>query len=155
MNISFRQATTDDLDWLEVFYERLMRPHVELTHQWDKNKFRECFEPRLTSIIQADGEDISMLKIVPKEDYLYLGDIQIKEAFQRRGIGTFLLKDILSSAKKNKQTVRLRVLKENPAKKLYHRLGFRVISELANCYILEWKAESASGGLVVVTPQAE
>lgn len=55
-----------------------------------------------------------MLKIEKRKDHLYLGDIQLKEAFQRRGIGTSLIRDVMEKAKADGLPLRLRVLKENP-----------------------------------------
>ena len=145
MNISLRQARAEDLTWLNGFYESLMRPYVELTHVWDDKKFRESFNPEITSIVQVDGEDIGMLKTEKRVDCIYLGDIQIKEAFQGRGIGTSLIKDVIENAKEIGVPVRLRVLKGNPVKKLYHSLGFVEIADLENCHELEWNIEQASG----------
>ena len=38
MNITLRQAKPEDVDWLDEFYEGLMRPYVELTHDWDEKR---------------------------------------------------------------------------------------------------------------------
>ena len=43
MNITLRQSKPEDLDWLDEFYESLMRPYVELTHAWDEKKFRKNY----------------------------------------------------------------------------------------------------------------
>ncbi|WP_310481007.1 hypothetical protein [Chamaesiphon sp. VAR_48_metabat_403] len=56
MKISQRDALAADLEWLEPFYESIMRPYyVELNCEWDDTKFREYFDPDKTKIIQADG----------------------------------------------------------------------------------------------------
>ncbi len=137
MNISQRDATLDDIDRLDLFYESMMRPYVELTHQWDNTKFREHFDPKIIKVIQADGVDIGMLKVEERDDCIYLGDIQIDRAYQNRGIGTRLIETVIRSASITNKPVRLRVLKGNPAKNLYLRLGFQEIQTLDNAYILE------------------
>ena len=81
MNISLRQSKPEDLEWLDEFYERMMRPYVELTHDWDEKRFRKNYNTKTISVIQLDGEDIGMLKIEKRKDHLYLGDIQLMEAF--------------------------------------------------------------------------
>lgn len=141
MNITLRQATNEDINWLDGFYEKLMRPYVELTHDWNKKKFKESFNPKTTKIIQCDTQDIGMLKTEKKEDCWYIGDIQILETYQGNGFGTSLIQDVIERAKKDELPVRLRVLKGNPAKNLYHRLGFIEICELDNSYELEFKVE--------------
>jgi GNAT superfamily N-acetyltransferase len=137
MNISQRAATLDDLEWLDVFYESMMRPYVELTHEWDSSKFREYFDTETIEVIQADGIDIGMLKVEERDDCIYLGDLQIDRAYQNKGIGTKLIETVIRSASIANKPVRLRVLKGNPAKNLYLRLGFQAIQTLDNAYILE------------------
>jgi GNAT superfamily N-acetyltransferase len=141
VNITLRDAIASDLEWLDSFHESLMRPYVELTHVWDKSKFRQSFNPTITSIIQYDRTDIGMLKVEASEDCIDLGDIQISREFQGRGIGTHLVKQVLERANQKRIPVRLRVLKGNPVKELYVRLGFQEVRELNNCYELEKKAE--------------
>ena len=142
MNITLRQAKPEDVYWLDEFYEGLMRPYVELTHVWDEKRFREIYNTETISVIQLDGEDIGMLKTEKRKDHLYLGDIQLKEAFQRRGIGTSLIRDVIEKAKADGLPLRLRVLKENPVMELYHRLGFVKTKEFKRCHELEWSAQT-------------
>jgi GNAT superfamily N-acetyltransferase len=138
MKISQIAARLEDLEWLEPFYESIMRPYyVELNWEWDNTKFRESFDPNITKIIQADGIDIGMLKVEEREDCIYLGDIQIDRVYRSKGIGTQLIKTAIESARIVNQPIRLRVLKGNPAKDLDLRLGFREIQALENCYMME------------------
>ena len=100
------------------------------------------YNTKTISVIQLDGEDIGMLKIEKRKDHLYLGDIQLKEAFQKRGIGTSLIRDVREKAKADGLPLRLRVLKENPVMELYHRLGFVKTKEFKHCHELEWSAKT-------------
>ena len=142
MNITLRQAKPEDLEWLDEFYERMMRPYVELTHAWDEERFRKNYNTKTISVIQLDGEDIGMLKTEKRKDHICLGDIQLKEAFQRRGIGTSLIRDVIEKAKADRLPLRLRVLKENPVVELYNRLGFVKTKEFKHCHELEWRAQT-------------
>jgi GNAT superfamily N-acetyltransferase len=137
MKISKRAATWDDLEWLEPFYESIMRPYVELTHSWDTIKFRQYFDPKSTKIIQADGIDIGMLQVQNRPECIYLGDIQIQSEYRNKGIGTSLIESIIRSASIENKPVQLRVLRGNPARKLYLRLGFKEVEKLDNCDVLE------------------
>ena len=73
MNISLRQSKPEDLDWLDEFYERMMRPYVELTHDWDEKRFRKNYNKETISVIQLDGEDIGMLKTEKEKTTYTLG----------------------------------------------------------------------------------
>ncbi len=141
MEISLRAARESDIDWLEPFYENLMRPYVELTHPWDAMRFRESFDPSLASIIVADGRDIGLLKKELRSGDLYLGDIQIHSDYQGAGIGTNLVRQVIAEGESLGLPVRLRVHKGNPAHQWYLRLGFTVETELNNCYQLIKLAE--------------
>ena len=142
MNITLRQAKPEDVDWLDEFYEGLMRPYVKLTHDWDEKRFRKNYNTETISVIQLDGEDIGMLKTEKRKDHICLGDIQLKKAFQRRGIGTSLIRDVIEKAKADGLPLRLRVLKENPVVELYNRLGFVKTKEFKHCHELEWSAQT-------------
>jgi ribosomal protein S18 acetylase RimI-like enzyme len=134
MQISQRAATSEDIEWLEPFYESIMRLYyVELNWEWDNTKFRQSFDPSITKIIQADGIDMGMLKVEDREDCIYVCDIQLDRAYRRKGICTQLIKTAIESAILASKPIRLRVLKGNPAKDLYLRLGFREIQALDNC----------------------
>jgi GNAT superfamily N-acetyltransferase len=96
MKTSQRAATWDDVEWLEAFYESVMRPYyVELNLFWDSTKFREYFDPKLTQIIQADGIDIGLIKTEERVDCIYLGDIQIQSEYRNKGIGTSLIESVI------------------------------------------------------------
>jgi ribosomal protein S18 acetylase RimI-like enzyme len=143
MEISQRAASLNDIEWLESFYESIMRPYVELTHEWDSTKFREYFNPKIITVIQVNGIDIGMLKVEEREDCFYLGDIQIDRGYQKQGIGTKLIEQVIRSANIANKPVRLRVLKGNPAKDLYFRLGFKEIEIFDICYIMERKVRTS------------
>lgn len=125
-----RKATQSDLEWLEPFYESLMRSYVELTHDWKPHVFRDTFDPSVTSIIQLDGEDIGMFKVHRQLECIYLADIQIHPQHQNQGIGAHLIQGLIDEASAIEIPVKLRVLKGNPARGLYEKLGFKVDQEL-------------------------
>jgi ribosomal protein S18 acetylase RimI-like enzyme len=53
----------------------------------------------------------------------------VDRPFQRRGIGTEVMNRLIGEAARVNQTMRLNVVKINPAVRLYERLGFQVIRE--------------------------
>ncbi|MBW1939604.1 MAG: GNAT family N-acetyltransferase [Deltaproteobacteria bacterium] len=143
MKATLRPAVPQDIEWLDKFYESQMRPYVELTHDWDPQKFGECFEVDHTSIIQIGGKDIGMLKVENRKEYIFLCDIQIKDEFKNQGIGSTLIKEVLVKADDLGLPVRLKVLKGNPVMKLYKRFHFRVTIEHQNFYEMERAANKA------------
>jgi ribosomal protein S18 acetylase RimI-like enzyme len=64
-----------------------------------------------------------------QEDELFVAQMFLDRPFQRRGIGTEVMKRLIGEAARVDQTMRLHVVKINPALRLYERLGFQVIGE--------------------------
>ena len=138
MKYNLRPATAEDIDWLDPFYEKIMRPYVELTHEWNPTVFREKFKPSNSQIIQVDEEDAGLLKHEILEGHIFLWDIQLAEQHQGSGIGTDILLNLQAEAVKLGLPIRLRVLKGNPALQFYQRHGFGILEELDNCFEMEW-----------------
>jgi ribosomal protein S18 acetylase RimI-like enzyme len=62
------------------------------------------------------------------DTHIFLEYIAILPEFQNRGIGTELIREVLEEAAAKGFPVELKVLKINPAIRLYERLGFEVES---------------------------
>ena len=116
-----------------------MRPYVEKTHDWDETLFDKYFEPEKVSIIQVNGIDIGMFKVEYFEDYIYLADIQISEGYQGKGIGSTIIQTLIKKSQKTNLPIRLKVLKVNPARHLYEKLGFQLSEEQNYSVVLEYK----------------
>ena len=142
MKYLLRQATKEDIEWLDPFYEKTMRPYVELTHEWNPTVFREKYNPSNCQIIQIDGMDMGLFKKELKDGSLFLWDIQIEEKYRNCGIGSDLISLLKSEAKLLNLPIRLRVLKGNPADHFYRVHGFKVIDELDYCFEMEWNTKS-------------
>lgn len=132
--VNTRPATSEDVEWLEPFYESQMRPYVELTHSWDATIFRKCFDHKESSIVQYDGEDIGLFVVKERDDGLYLADVVLKKTYQNMGVGSYLIQQMLTTESRQGRDIRLRVLKGNPAINLYRKFGFKIDQELDNAY---------------------
>ncbi|AHF76214.1 Putatative acetyltransferase protein [Sodalis praecaptivus] len=75
-------------------------------------------------IILMEGKLAGLFKYYLTDDAWFIGQIQVAPEFQRRGIGQQLLAGVLQQAQREGLAVELKVLKSNPAKNLYLRLGF-------------------------------
>ncbi|MCC9648213.1 GNAT family N-acetyltransferase [Rubrivivax sp. JA1029] len=60
--------------------------------------------------------------------------MQLLPAYRRAGIGSRLIAEVLAEARDQGARVSLSVLKSNPARSLYERLGFTVTAECENGY---------------------
>jgi ribosomal protein S18 acetylase RimI-like enzyme len=135
---SFRQATQNDYNFLCELVKTTMREYVEPIWGWDEDwqstYFRERFDPAAVQIIVLNGQDIGAVSVDTRPEELFLSQIYILPAYQRRGIGTHLIQSILDEASAQGLPVTLQVLRGNPARGLYERLGFIEIEETGTHY---------------------
>ena len=75
-----------------------------------------------------------MIKVVRNSDCWKLVQFQLLPQYQGRGIGTKLLEELIADAQANRVAITLSVLKVNPARSLYQRLGFRVTADNERSY---------------------
>ena len=130
MKPELRPITGNDLEFLWRLHNAALREYVEKTwgwnEEWQRSKFVEEFDPKAGMIIVVDGTDAGFWWVSDWGTEIHLASIRLLPEFQRRGIGTALIRDLLEHAEK---PVTLQVLKVNPARSLYERLGFEVFDE--------------------------
>ena len=129
MQYILRQASIQDLEILDRIYAANMKSYVEKVYPWNPRLFRDCFIPEEYQIVEIKQKVVGFIKIVTSITDTYLGEIQIAKEYQNRGISTSLLDLIINRAKANNHRLWLKVIKGNPAEKLYQRLGFMVFEE--------------------------
>ncbi|HEX8734490.1 MAG TPA: GNAT family N-acetyltransferase [Pyrinomonadaceae bacterium] len=142
MQITFRQIKIKDFEFLWQLHNAALKKYITETWGWDEDwqrrNFRENFNPNAGEIICADGKDAGFLWISEKESEIALVSIRLLPEFQNRGIGTKLIKRLLDKARAANKPVRLQVLKANPAKNLYEKLGFRVADETETHFLMRF-----------------
>ena len=138
--ISFRLARENDIDFLYSLHVATMKEYVNKTWGWDEtfqeDIFRKKFIFSQIQIITLAGNDIGMIFLEERNKDMFLRVIEILPRHQRQGFGTTIIQKIIDDAARQRKEVRLRVLKVNPAKQLYDRLGFAVIEETSTHYIM-------------------
>lgn len=145
---TFRPVTDADYEWLLRLGERTMRAYAEQTYgPWDealvRRLFAERWRPAHSRIVVVDGQDVGRLELLPTERGVEVGSIAVVPEYQGRGLGTALLAEVLRDARRDRRVVTLRVLKVNPARRLYERLGFVVTGETATHFLMT--ADPAAG----------
>ena len=129
MQHTVRKATPTDIDLLDSIHTENMKGYVEKNYPWNPQLFRDRFIPDEYQVIEIDNTVVGFLKIVASESEIYLGEIQISKDFQNQGIGTSLIQSLIQEAQTSNKKLWLKVLKGNPAQKLYQRLGFTNLQE--------------------------
>ena len=140
MNLQYRKATEEDIDFLFDLRTKTMTEHYISSHlPTDKESTlqRILYHFEKANIITLNNEPIGLLKINKAENHIEILQIQIDPKFQGKGIGKSILKDIIDEASVTQKPVRLSVLKTNKAQTLYVVLGFKIIAEDQHSYMME------------------
>jgi ribosomal protein S18 acetylase RimI-like enzyme len=139
--VELRAATQEDAGFLYNLLKTTMQQYVAQTWGWDERwqqeHFRESFEPSKERVVVLGGQDIGVISVEQKEDEVFLSKIYILPEYQGQGIGTHLIRSILDQAFESGLPVALRVLRVNPAKRLYERLGFVDVGETETHYLMK------------------
>jgi ribosomal protein S18 acetylase RimI-like enzyme len=136
-SISRRAATQADMPFLLQLRRETMSPHQlasGVTASEDEHRSRVLVQFDIAQVLMLDNQPIGLLKLIQDGSNWELLQIQLSPAVQRRGIGTQLLLQIVCDAQHANATMRLSVLKANPARRLYERLGFRIVAEKPHTY---------------------
>jgi len=76
-------------------------------------------------LITISGEDVGWLQTKMTDSALFLGQLYLSGDMQRHGIGTQVLRMLMEEARRAEKPLTLEVVKINPARRLYERLGFQ------------------------------
>ena len=144
-DVTSRPATALDVPFLtRVFLDSMKDVITAARGGWDQARETAQFEGQLAidsaKVIQYCGRDVGFIMTVESAKEIQIHTLCILPAFQGRGIGSFITECVLADRAKTKRQVVLSVLKANQeAKRLYERLGFRVVAEIGHHYHMRHK----------------
>jgi len=153
-NTSLQPVTPADKDFLCTVYASTREEEMELSG-WDKQQisdflgqqfhyqhtyYQQEFPEATYSLILVNNERAGRLYLDRREKEHRIIDIALLPRFQRKGIGSKLLKEILEEANQAGKSVGIHVEQNNPALHLYNRLGFVKTGEQGLYFLMEWNA---------------
>jgi ribosomal protein S18 acetylase RimI-like enzyme len=140
MKIYLRPGTAEDREFFWRLHCETLREYVDKTWGWDEawqcGKFDEDFDPSSLLVIEKDGAPIGQISVGRTGDEIFLAAIAIAPEQQNQGIASQLIRDLLSESDQSHLPVTLQVLKVNPARRLYERLGFVHTGETPTHYLM-------------------
>lgn len=130
--MSLRPAREDDEPFLLALRVQTMDGHfrasgVDVTREQHLERVRARFE--CAQIIEHEGRAAGLFKVARDGLDWQLIQIQLAPELQRRGVGERLIESLIAEARGAGATLSLFVLHANPARRLYERLGFRVVQQ--------------------------
>jgi len=158
MNVQLRHAVAKDEDFLLQLY--LETQPIE-TASWDmsatarENLLRMQFRGReqTYSAQYPDAENLILCLceegdietrvgrhlVMRQEDAILGVDLAVLPAYQRQGLGRIVLQGVQRQCADEGLKFKLQVLHTNPARRLYDRLGFKMVSQDLLYAYMEWE----------------
>lgn len=141
-NISYRPETDEDLPFVAALYastrtqelaatgwpEALQAAFLDQQHRAQHAHYRAAHPDGEWLLVERDGAPIGRLYLAGQDAMLLIVDISLLPAVRGAGLGTAILSDLLGA---EARPVQLHVERMNPARRLYERLGFKLVEEQA------------------------
>jgi GNAT superfamily N-acetyltransferase len=139
--VSCRTACDEDISFAFAVKKAALRAYIEPIWGWDETVqiefHRKDWEARRPDIIRLIDRDIGTIEIWRRDEDIHLGEFYLFPEFQKHGIGSELMKRLVSESDSRMVPIRLEVIKINPVKSLYLRFGFRVSGETKTHFQME------------------
>ena len=152
--VSLRKYRDDDLPFMQALYATTRESELAMTHfsALEKQQFvtqqfiaqnqhyRQHYCTDAFNIIELEGLPIGRLFVDYWDNEIRVVDIALLPAHQNTGLGSYLFEQLFKQARASGRTVSIHVEHNNPAKKLYERLGFELKTQTSEIYLLmEWQ----------------
>ena len=156
--ISLRQVGAGDQTFLFALYASTRAEELAMA-RWDEqqqqafltmqfNAQSRCYASEYPGadlhIILIEDKPAGRLYVHHRENEIRIMDIALLPQYRRRGIGTYLLRQILAEGAHARKSVTIHVEIFNPVMQLYERLGFRRVSDTGVYYFMEWSPRENS-----------
>jgi ribosomal protein S18 acetylase RimI-like enzyme len=122
---STREEELAAVPWTAEEKETFLR--MQFTAQ-DRH-YRAHYQGAALDVILVNGEPAGRLYVHRTSHELRVMDIAVLPAFRRRGLGERIFRDLFAEADRDGKRVTIHVEVQNAARRLYDRLGFRVVDE--------------------------
>lgn len=106
--------------WPAAQQDAFLRMQFTAQQRWYESAYGQSEH----QIVEQDGQPIGRLMVLREKSSVLLVDISLLAEHRGRGIGGRLVLELIQQCKRDGATLRLQVLKTNPALRLYERLGF-------------------------------
>ena len=145
MHITRYPASATDREFARSVHHRAYREvAVRRYGPWDEKAqdefFAEDWSEAAFEIILCDGVPCGYLCVEDREGDIHVRELVIDPEFQGKGIGTYILREVMGRARVRQVPVRLGTFHENRAAELYRRLGFREYGRTGTHILMEWRS---------------
>ena len=141
MNYKLVKSSNDDIDKLIDYKKKTIFEYANDLPNDEINKINNYVNNNVPKLLDnylnivVDDKIVGCLLLTDKDDGILLDEIYLEEDYRNKGIGTDIIKNVIS----NNDKIYLWVYKENfKAVSLYKKLGFNVINETESRYYMKY-----------------
>ena len=138
MPLTYHPYTPKDFVFCDTLIQQNMGAYFEASGQaWDSDYYRKKIEDGMAYIVWGGERKVGFFHLSIKDDAGYVNTIQLDPSFQGQGFGRQMLLHIDGLIKEMGYAfIRLKVFKDSPARRLYERLGYKVIAEEKDKFLM-------------------
>jgi RimJ/RimL family protein N-acetyltransferase len=135
---STREQELSVVPWSEAGKAGFLLSQFQAQH----SHYTRVYTAASFDLLLLDEEPIGRLYVDRRESDIHVIDIALVPAWCGQGIGSHLLQQLMEEAAAGDRTVSLNVEFNNPAQRLYARLGFELVSDQGIYHELVWRSPS-------------
>jgi GNAT superfamily N-acetyltransferase len=145
LKLTRRAASSDDLELLFEINRAALEDHVRRNFGvWDDEQQRRSFgertDPSTHQLFYSGSQPAGFWSVARDDGQICLERLCLFPSFQNRGLGTLLVRELIAEARASDRALRLQVFLTNRARRLYERLGFRIVRATDSHYHMEYAA---------------
>lgn len=138
---STREEELAAAPWTDEYKAEFLRGQFEAQHQHYMNYFADAS----FALILEGAEPIGRLYLEERDEEFRIIDIALLPERRQQGLGRALLEEVLEKGAAAGKKVRIHVETNNPAMRLYLRLGFSRVEDQGPYYLMEWSPGESAG----------
>jgi len=128
------------VDWAAEQKEQFLCMQFNAQHSF----YHEHFTEAEFDIIQQAGLDIGRLYVDRRPAEIRIIDIALMPDYRGKGVGGEIMQSLLDEAADCSKSVTIHVEHNNPALRLYKRLGFRQVEDQGVYLLMEWSKDGTT-----------
>jgi GNAT superfamily N-acetyltransferase len=151
-SISLRVIAPEDSKFLLILYKSSRGEDLRGLG-WDEQRISEFldmqyaaqqrfhateYKKAVDQIVLRGSEPVGRVTFEPREHEIRCVEVALMPEHRNAGIGTRLIRELQTEAKRQKKPLRLQVIRFSRSVSLFERLGFQRISETGTHFQMEW-----------------
>jgi GNAT superfamily N-acetyltransferase len=142
-------ASIENEDFIFDAFKAALKEYVSCAWGWDDAQQRKGLLASAPiqqfQLIRLGRDPVGALLLQKREHDHYLRTMFLLPPHQRQGIGRLIISALQQEATAAVKPLQLRVIRVNPARRLYERMGFTILQEEEKTLLMQWQEPKGLG----------